>query len=710
MTDRGTGPADEPTSASPSSSNGGPSPDPAAQVPGVPGDPAAVTEPLGPGAPSRFRPELQGLRALAVVLVVAYHVWFGRVSGGVDVFFLISGFLITGGLYRAAARGNLRFRPMWARQATRLLPAAFTVLLVAVVAGALLLPEARWGQTIREAFASALFLENWRLAADSVDYAAQHNTQSLVQHFWSLSIQVQFYVVWPLIVALVALMAGQLRERLRPYLMLALGGLLVASLIFSVVLTIKNQPLAYFHSLTRVWEFALGGLLGLAIDGIRVPRRWRIALGWAGVAGLIACGAVLKVDSVFPGVAALWPTGAACLVLVAGTTGSAVGADRLLASRPVRYVGDLSYSLYLWHWPVLILFLVVSDQADAGLGGGLFVVAVSVLLAVLTHHLVEEPIRRARLGERARYRGAAAGLVVVLVACTVWQLDLNRRAGGTGVLGDADHPGAMALRTGMPAGDPAVALLPPLVTAPDDFYQFPDWSCGPMNHFPTVQACTSPRPDPAVPPAKRIVVVGDSHSQQYTAALEPVAARNNWELTDLLLGACPFSTVSEVDPANVDCESFNAAAMDEIADLRPDAVFTLASRDVRPGLTEVTPPGFVAAWQRMNGLGIPVIAARDNPRFDFGPPDCLQQQGRNSPACGAPRDTVYAPVPPYETVPDVPPNVTFLDLADAFCEPDFCPAEIGNVLVYMDFNHVSATYMTSLAPVLEERLHQALGW
>src|SRR4051794_16279211 len=147
----------------------------------------------------RFRPELQGLRALAVLLVVAYHVWFGRVSGGVDVFFVISGFLITGQLFRAAARGRLRFRPMWARQAARLLPAAFTVLVVCAIAGALLLPEARWQQTLHELFASAVFLENWQLAADSVDYAAQHNTQSVVQQFWSLSVQVQFYVVWPLL-------------------------------------------------------------------------------------------------------------------------------------------------------------------------------------------------------------------------------------------------------------------------------------------------------------------------------------------------------------------------------------------------------------------------------------------------------------------------------------------------------------------------------
>ncbi|MGQ0719903.1 MAG: acyltransferase family protein, partial [Pseudonocardiales bacterium] len=148
---------------------------------------------------ARYRPELQGLRALAVALVVVYHVWFNRVSGGVDVFFLVSGFLLTGQLVRAAQRGPIALRPLWGRMATRLLPVALTVLLTTVAAAILVLPEGRWFQTIREVAASALFLQNWRLAADAVDYAAQNNTASVVQHFWSLSIQGQVFVAWPLL-------------------------------------------------------------------------------------------------------------------------------------------------------------------------------------------------------------------------------------------------------------------------------------------------------------------------------------------------------------------------------------------------------------------------------------------------------------------------------------------------------------------------------
>ncbi|WP_181781243.1 acyltransferase family protein [Pseudonocardia pini] len=660
----------------------------------------------------RFRPELQGLRALAVVLVVAYHVWFGRVSGGVDVFFLISGFLITGQLHRAAARDALRFRPLWARQAARLLPAAFTVLLGAVVAGWLLLPEARWQQTLHELFASAVFLENWQLAADSVDYAAQHNTQSLVQHFWSLSIQVQFYLVWPLLVALVALIAGSVREKLRTYLLLTLGGLFAASLTFSVALTITDQPLAYFHSLTRVWEFALGGLLALTIDAIVLSARTRVVLGWLGVVALVACGAVLQVDAVFPGIAALWPTGAAALVLVAGATGSGLGVDRLLSSRPLRYLGDISYALYLWHWPVLVLYLVLLDRAAVGLRGGAVIIGISVVLAVLTHHLVEEPIRRARMSDRTRYRGALAGLLAVLLAAGAWQYETATRADSVAVVGDETHPGALAMRQGfVPTEDTLAPLLPPMVSASDDWSHVERWNCAPLPRLPQHSACTLPPVDGAGPPVKRIVIVGDSHSQQFTAALVPWAHARNVELTAILHGACPFSTASEVYPGDPVCLDFNQAVAAELVDLRPDAVVTIASRNVTAGPTEVTPQGFVDRWRELDALGIPVVAFRDNPRYEpgFRPADCLQQAGRGAEVCGQERAALYAPVPPWQTIPDLPQNVSFLDYTDYYCGPQTCPAEIGNVLVYQDDNHLTATFMTSLSPVVGEDMDRILG-
>ncbi len=582
---------------------------------------------------------------------------------------------------------------------TRLLPSAATVLIATVVAGWLLLPEGRWNQTVREVVAAALFLENWQLAADAVDYAARNNATSVVQHFWSLSIQVQFFVVWPLLVALVAIAARGAAHRMHAYLTLALLGVFAASLTFSITLTLTDQPLAYFHSLTRLWEFALGGLL--ALWGNRFPwtRGERVGFGWTGVLGLLVCGAVLPVGAVFPGFAALWPTGCAVLVLVAGVTRSRYGADRLLTLRPVQYLGNIGYPLYLWHWPVLILVLAVGDQQRVGFLDGASVIAVSLVLAALTHRYVERPVLSLRMSSLDAFRFGAAALVAVLLAAACWQFAAAQRA-HPATLGDPMHPGALALVDAAPAQAP---LLPPPVSVYDDWVRVDTWDCAPMATFAS-DICTQP----VAAPQRRIVLVGDSHVQQLSGALIPIAQRHGWQLIAILRGACPFSTASEVVPDEPDCLAWNAAAADEIAALRPDAVVTLATRDVRPGRTEQTPPGFVDRWWWLADLGIPVLALRDNPRFDYSVPDCLQQSGREADMCGVDRAAVYPDVPPYALLGDVPPNVTFLDVAGALCDGPRCPAEVGNVMVYLDDNHVSATYSTSMAPLVEEQVLAAV--
>ncbi|OLL75878.1 acyltransferase 3 [Pseudonocardia sp. Ae168_Ps1] len=348
-----------------------------------------------------------------MVLVVVYHVWVGRVSGGVDVFFLITGFLIVGGLYRAGLRGGVDVLATWKRQLSRLLPAITVVL----AAGAFLLPESRWIPTVRETVASLLFVQNWELAANAVDYAARNDAASIVQHFWSLSIQGQFYLVAPLLVAGVVIASQRDRADLHTRLtgtLLVVGG---ASLAYSVYLTVVNQPLAYFHSLTRVWEFALGGLLALWISRIEgrpeLTAGARMALGWLGVLALVSCGVLLQVDRAFPGWAALWPTVAAALVIVAGRSGHPLGADRLLAGPLLRSIGDLSFPLYLWHWPILVLALVYTGDERLSLGAGAVVIGVSFVLAWLTHRFVKRPI--AALDVRHSLRTGLALALVVLV-------------------------------------------------------------------------------------------------------------------------------------------------------------------------------------------------------------------------------------------------------------------------------------------------------
>lgn len=660
-----------------------------------------------PAATSTYRPELQGLRALAVTLVVCYHVWFDRVSGGVDVFLIVTGFLLTGQLYRAAARGKLSLPQRWSRTLVRLVPSMAVVLMATMVAGFLILPEGRWHQTVREVVASVLFLENWQLAADSVDYAARSNTTSVVQHFWSLSIQGQVFLFWPIVIALVALScrnvmaSGGGGATLHTRLTITSAVVLVASLAYSISLTITDQPLAYFQSFTRAWEFALGALLALWVDRVVLPMWARVTMGWIGVVALVACGLVIDGVDIFPGYAALWPTGCAALVLLAGHTRSPFAADRFLASRGARYLGDLSFTLYLWHWPILVLYLSGRNQSTVSLRGGFVIIALAVLLSVLTHHFVEKPLIARSFGLRSSVKLAAVFAAAVLLAAGGWQAEAMVRATPTGGVGDTQHPGAMALVTGSVKSAP---LLPTAVSVLDDWDNETGWNCSPIPTFAESNICVQPVQNPA----KKVVIVGDSHIQQFGAALRPIAEKYHWQLISMLRGACPFSTASETDPNQPGCVEWNNAAVQEIADLKPDAVVTLASLNVMPGLTEHTPPGFPAQWKRVTDMGIPVLAVRDNPRFNFSMPDCIQHNGIASPICTFDRDDIYAPVPPYEKIADLPADVNFLDTADAICTATTCPPVVGNVLVYMDDNHLTRSYATTMAGRIEDPVVAAI--
>ncbi|SES30147.1 Peptidoglycan/LPS O-acetylase OafA/YrhL, contains acyltransferase and SGNH-hydrolase domains [Lentzea xinjiangensis] len=640
------------------------------------------------------------------MLVVVYHVWLSRVSGGVDVFFFLSGFLLTGQLVRAAESDGIGFAALWARMIKRLFPAALVVLAATMAVSILVLPENRWLQTIKEAVAAALYLENWQLAADSADYFNQHDEASVVQHFWSLSIQGQFYLVWPLLIAVAALIGARVAQSVRTSAAWCLAVVFAASLTYSIILTETHQQLAYFHSLTRVWEFALGGMLALVIESVALPRWSRVVLGWAGVVGLVACGLVLQVGTVFPGHAALWPTLCAAAVVTAGTTGSRLGADRWLNSRPLHYIGDLSYALYLWHWPVLVFYLVLRERTAVGLAGGSVIIAVSFALAVLTYHLVEHPVRESRVGTRSRWGAYALGatmLVPVLVAAGLWnEVSVRKARTYASLVADPDHPGALVRQPGFEFwGNPDAALVPPLVALPRDFAAIEGATCTRAAHNTVLEICTSPVSPPAT---KRIVVVGDSHMQQYLAALAPIARRHNWQIIHMLKGACPFSVDADSMPGDRECIKWNADAAQEIIRMKPDAVFTNGSRNVRVGLTEETPSGFVAQWRKLEEAEIPVVAARDNPRHSFSPPQCAATYGREAPQCSVPRADLLAPEAPYSLIEDLPGNTSFVDFSDYFCTEDLCPPQIGNVQVYLDDNHVSGTYMGTMSPIVEEAL------
>ena len=653
-----------------------------------------------PGRGEGFRPEIEGLRALAVLLVAGYHIWGSRVSGGVDVFLLLTGFLLTASTTRRLERtGRVAAREFWTGLVRRLLPTTALVVVVSVGAALFLLPPTRWEATVPQWFAAALFYENWQLAADAVDYAAARNEASPVQHLWSLSMQGQFYVLLPALAGLVLGLHRLTRLRLRTLMGTVMLLVLAGSLTYSVVTTATRQPFAYFDTGARLWEFALGGLLALLLPSLRLPVAVRVLAGWAGIAGLVSVGALVDVTASFPGWLALWPLGAAALVLLAGTTGSAFAADRLLTSRVARHLGGISLALYLWHWPVLVYFLVLTGRQTAGALGGLVVLGVSLLLAELSSALVERPVRVTQLsaGLAGLWLVPAVGAAVVFAHLTAVETRVVPVAVST-----QTYPGAAVL-TGTAAAAEVAQPVPNPVLLAEDWVTEP--GCEPRGTE-VVLYCDGP-----ADPEREVLVVGDSHTQQLAAVVTRHAGEQGFGVRTALLGACPLTT----EPDHLDrtrsqrsCAAFNRAVLADVAQDPPDLVVTVGSRSSSDSDVEAVPDGYVAAWQELADLGVPVLVLRDNPRWTESPVECVLREDVAS--CTRPRADTYSDVDPLARAVERVPGAAYLDTARLVCDDAQCPPVVGNVYVYMDDNHVSGTYVRTMASAAEPELRRLIPW
>ncbi|WP_223987483.1 acyltransferase family protein [Arthrobacter sp. NicSoilB8] len=666
------------------------------------------------------------MRALAVLMVVTYHVWLGRVSGGVDIFLLVSAFLMTLSFTRKVESGApLRLLSHWLHLLKRLLPAVVVVILGVLAGTWAILPQSRWPDVLDQAWASLLYRQNWLLADTAVDYYAQdHSGASPLQHFWSLSIQGQVFVLWPLVFAGTALLSRLLRRALRrrtgkehallgyrSLLAAAFGAIFAVSLAYSVVQTATNQAHAYFDTGARLWEFALGSLLALALPYLKPGRILRVVLGWAGLTAMLSCGLLLTVDRSFPGFIALWPTLAAAAIITAGQSGSRFGVDRLLTWKPLVALGDNSYALYLWHWPLLVLALAGAGITAPNLVQGLCIVAVSIVLAVLTTRFVEKPLREWHWPKRRAWRTA-----VVIAACgallagpvAVWQSRLVADEAAAASQPKELTPGAAALapeNAGKPT--PEAKIIPAPAAMKNEWADI-DGLCTDQNvaSDPLLQGCLQNNKPEKV--TKRIVVLGDSHAQQYMAALGPIAKSHGWEVVTLLKGNCRFG--AESPERDADCNAFNKASAQYVLDHRPDAVFTVASLTHKEAPFETEVPQYLEGIKPFTDAGMDVVGIRDNPRFTINMPECVQKNGADAAECNVPEQESLAGSSPLDAYRGKVPGLHLMDMSDFICAGGTCPAVVGNVYVYKDDNHLTKTYVQTMIPMFEQRLLAATGW
>ncbi|KAB1647032.1 acyltransferase [Pseudoclavibacter sp. CFCC 14310] len=698
--------------------------------------------PLEEAAPKpHYRKDVQGLRAVAALLVAVYHIWFHRVSGAVDLFFFISAFFMTTSLLRRFAAQETRpakeIRRFWGNLMKRMLPQAWAVLVFTLVAAWAITPMTWWRQLIDEFIGAATFTVNWVLAANGNDYLHAGDIVSPVQHYWAMAVQLQVYLVWPLLIWAFVWLARKLKRNATAMTAVGLAVVGVSSLAYSIYLTGQNQPVAYYDTFTRVWEFAAGALFAIALPHIRLPRVLRFLAGWVGLLGLLCFGMVLNVSASFPGIVAAVPLTFAALIFLADDTGSRFGTDRLLASRPLVWLGGISYGIYLWHWPLMNLWLAHNDQAQLTFPQGVVVVELAIVLAWLTTRFIEAPIRhssvakpfqatdgqtRAAVHPRrklklltpSRFRLAALGLTLVL-AITTWAgsvSHLTKKSDGT------QNPGAAALTVGYDGPQIFTRLSPSLTTLTT---QWPEaiGECSRAAGTDNGQDCRNSVS--AAQSTLRIAAVGDSHTATWMTALAPQAEAQGWALRQLHMDMCPFERDGDakLDPSDTasvfNCARMNDYRMSTLTEQRPDVVFTSANLSQPDSPAFVLGHSFADTVKSLTAQGIAVIMVRDTPRYVVSQNDCAARLAKTpdlaSTACTTDRSLVLDSRPFDELLPKEltdDPLVATMDLSSEFCPENSCPAAIGGVVTYIDNNHPTRQYIASLSSSFDDQFTSAL--
>ncbi len=683
------------------------------------------------GAPAgrkAFRADIQGLRALAVLLVILYHSRVPLVSAGyvgVDVFFVISGFLITTQLLGEATRtGRISFSAFYARRIRRLLPAALLVAIATVVVSRVALPALQVKDVVTHAVFSSFYAINYRLAAEGVDYQKAEAAASPLQHYWSLAVEEQFYVVWPLIVV-AGLWLG--RRWGRHGLEAALTLVVAVSLALSVTITASDPSLSYFALHTRAWELGAGALLAIFAGRLAaLDRRAAVVAAWVGLAAIVAAAVLYSDDTAFPGTAAALPVGGAALVIAAGTGGALPSITRLVGGRPVQTVGALSYSWYLWHWPVLLLYpplLHVGHPWPLNLAA----CAGALGLAWLTHRFVEQRTQRSRLPLRAWWVIGASMTAVTVAAALLVQLTLPPLSGkgpaqdvvtSVGPATPAYLQEVSAAIESSASRDAAPRNLEPdLWSAPDDLPDstLDDQAC--LADFLVVDQGPCRFGDRAG--SKTVVLFGDSHMEQWQPAFDAAGARGGWTVVDWTKSACPLPRApvrsSVLEREYTECEAWRTRTLARIVDLQPDLVVVSQSdSNAREGSDNATyAAGTVATVNGLQDAGVPVHYLLDTiyPAADV--PSCVSEHLDDVSAC-ANDDAGTSDVSARRSVVASALSTAGIAMSDPApwqCSASGCPAVVGNMLVYRDSSHFTATYSRWLAPmalaVLES--HSARG-
>lgn len=666
-----------------------------------------------------MRKDIQGLRALAVVVVLLYHFWPDRLPGGyvgVDVFFVISGFLITLHLLKKPPVTWGGLASFWARRIKRLIPAATVVLFATVLAALLWLPETMVVRVLYEAAAAAVYGENWMLAAAATDYLAATEASSPVQHYWSLSIEEQFYLVWPVTIGGLFLLGRRLLSAGRLFI-IVMTLIFIASLAYSVYITSASPSVAYFVTPARVWELTIGGIIAFISMRFSLPKKYAVPMAWGGLLMIVAAVMLFTKDTPFPGYTALLPTIGTAMVIMAATDTMKWSPRRLLGLKPVQFMGDISYSVYLWHWPILVIAPFAFGITRIPVILAVSLIANIIILAYFTKKYIEDPVRQSKRLAGTNIRSFTYGFASIIAVITLIFVATNhpkvqaiQRTEGLRIALESDPcVGAGVLRDKTCQGRYKDQILGSVAAAKVDrsvLYQHKCWSDPQL--FPTERICKYGDRSGDV----KIALLGNSHAGMWHAAIESIASTNSWQLDTYLTSSC--YTMSKLQALNDmgllapgKCKEWNEWAMNKIVREKYNAVI-IANRSgtdligvEESKMYDEKVAGYKETINYFAQNNVKVFVMRDSPdsKEMVNVPDCLAQSKGVIDQCSGERSKVLTKDPLYEAAIAIHSKyVQTLDLTNRFCSDLKCDPVIGGIVVHFDNNHLTNSYVKTLIP------------
>jgi peptidoglycan/LPS O-acetylase OafA/YrhL len=668
----------------------------------------------------RFRPDVEGLRAIAILTVVLFHAGVPGLTGGyvgVDVFFVISGFVITGVLLRERqSTGGTSVLDFYARRVRRILPAASLVIVVVAVLSYLLLGYATGTSVADDGRWASVFLVNFHFTAIGTNYLSSQLPPSPLQNFWSLSVEEQFYVVFPTFIIVAAAVRRSVPLRTRLSVMLV--GAIVVSYAWSIIQTGGNPTAAYFSPFTRAWELALGALIAVGTSWLRrVPSTAAAAMTWVGLGAIMVAAFAFDSSTPYPGSLVAIPVVGAGMVIAGGVGIPRLGTERLIGLPPFRWLGKVSYSLYLWHWPILILAAEHVGKTTLSLSSNLVLVGVALAISVGTYFVIENPIRQARLPSLV---SVTLGVVLIAVTLALMTLAIHQDTS----LNYPKFPIVPAdeqtiLR--QVAVAPDVKVLPRVLQPPVAHAESDRGSSGYVGCIPSGDVSTEPVNEPSCTigdpgGSHEMVVYGDSHATMWLPAFDSIAKSAHMKLVILSKPGCPVDMLKFSTPAGlglpagspfVACARWHQWALDWIAKSKP-SVLVLTQNAVMPGFSPGQwETGLTRLLHDVHAPDRRTVVLGNIPILPQPGPSCLALHPNDVQACSGPLVTAFTPYNRAERASALANHVPYVDPTPWFCS-SVCTAVIGHYEVYSDGTHITAAYAQYLTKVLAESLHQSV--